>query len=117
MPLALIDHEKLEVWKKLRLKLADEHKEDIDRIWLSWSRTLYRKEQEASLESARCLGAGDADLMFSPPNYAPSVVSESSPMVLGKINKQCMNDEYTFPQVGQALLPQCQLQAALLLSI
>ena len=87
MPMEFIDHEKLEVWKKLRLKLADEHKEDIDRIWLSWSRTLYRKEQEASLESARCLGAGDTDLMFSPPNYAPSVVSDSSPMVLGKINK------------------------------
>ena len=87
MPMEFIDHEKLEVWKKLRLKLADEHKEDIDRIWLSWSRTLYRKEQEASLESARCLRAGDEDLMFSPPNYAPSVVSESSPMVLGKRNK------------------------------
>ena len=84
MPLDFIDYEKLEVWKKLRLKLADEHKEDIDRIWLSWSRTLYRKEQKASLESARCLGAGDADLMFSPPNYAPSVVSDSSPMVLGR---------------------------------
>ena len=82
-----IDHEKLEVWKKLRLKLADEHKEDIDRIWLSWSRTLYRKEQEASLEYGRCLGASDADLIFSPPNYAPSVISDSSPMVLGKMNK------------------------------
>ena len=69
MPLSFIDHEKLEVWKKLKLKIPDEDvKKNIDIIWIRWSNILYDKEKEEAAHE----DLNVSDQVFSP-NYTPSV--------------------------------------------
>ena len=74
MPESFIDHEKLEVWKKLKRKIQDEDiKKDIDIIWKRWAGVLYKKEQDAAQEEPNQSNHFAVDQVFSP-NYTPSVV-------------------------------------------
>ena len=64
IPEEFLDYEKLEVWKKLKIRITDEDvRRDINEIWTRWTRLLLDRENRNSVEIVN---------PFSP-SYTPSV--------------------------------------------
>ena len=72
IPEEFLDYEKLEVWKKLKIRITDEDvRRDINEIWTRWTRLLLDRENRNSVE------------IVSPfsPSYTPSVPVAMPPFV------------------------------------